>query len=128
MLNNMLTTFLLLNLFTPIQPPVFDIQEVLSNLAYCESSGNPKAYRANDGGSPSIGLFQFKQTTWDWALKRYKYENTHFIETKKGNLISPGDGIWDIMNPEHQKIIAKAIIEDGRASTTWKNCWRRINQ
>ena len=122
-----ITFSLLSSLFAPVEVPKYDIEEQLSYLAFCESSGDPKAYRANDNGSPSIGLLQFKQKTWEWAVEIYgdsiveivpgKYEPGEYFQFRYVPL--------DIYNPEHQKIMAKAMILDGRYEQHWKVCFAK---
>src|SRR3990167_3229748 len=86
---------------------VVDMPSLLNELAMCESSLNPKAYVANDGGSESIGLFQFKTKTFECATKRYNLKGL------------------DIWNPEHQKIVATKLLEEGRHSH-WKVCGTKL--
>lgn len=103
------------NLMSVPEIPKFDVEETLAFLSYCESSGNSKAYRADDNGSPSIGLFQFKLETWNWAIKRYYRK------------IFPGNFYFtlDIMNPDHQRMVARVMIEDGRYEQHWKVCFAK---
>ena len=86
---------------------VVDMPEILNQLAYCESSLNPMAYVKDDYGSPSMGLLQFKLSTWNWAIKKYNYKGL------------------DIMNPDHQKLVAGRMIEDGLWKH-WKICGKKI--
>ena len=112
-----LQSILLANLITP-KIPVFDMEKVLAQLAYCESSNNPKAYRADDGGSPSIGLYQFKQKTWDWAVKRYHIDFRLATSTKLIPVI-------DIWNPEYQRMVAREMLKEKRFSH-WRTCSRKL--
>lgn len=75
------------------------IEDILDALALCESSNNEKAWNKNDGGTPSIGLYQFKVATWEWATKRYGFVGL------------------DIMNGEHQRQVARHLLHEGR----WKH-------
>lgn len=144
-----IATSILLSVISMPEVPKFDIEEQLSYLAFCESSGNPKVYRANDNGSPSIGLFQFKLETWNWATARYysafretiKKLNEEIVANPpkiKPIILKPGENLHlvlshdtrrfipDIMNPEHQRIVARAIIEDGRMADHWKVCSKKM--
>ena len=46
--------------------------DVLEALAKCESGNNPLKVNWDDGGSPSYGLYQFKKTTWEIQIRKYK--------------------------------------------------------
>lgn len=92
---------------TPKLPPPSDEIAVLEYLAMCESSNRPEVINPNDSGSPSYGLLQFKTDTWTWATKRYGYED------------------FKIMNGEHQKIVARAMLKEGRWKH-WRNCLNKI--
>lgn len=56
----------------------------LTRVAMCESSLNPNAYHPNDGGTPSVGILQFKHQTFAW-----------FSDMS-------GLGLTDIWDPEQQ--------------------------
>lgn len=104
----LLASAILVNVYT-VEVPVWDLEEKLAQLAFCESSNNPKAYVHDDGGSPSIGLYQFKQETWNWAVNRY----------------IPSIVKLNIWNPEHQKIVAKGMLLENRWEH-WLVCGKKI--
>lgn len=82
-------------------------------LAQCESSGNPNAFVADDGGSSSAGLLQFKLDTF----KRYSRKLGLYSaaeDAEMANLIN---------DPTLQKELARAMILDDRnAWRNWYNC------
>lgn len=47
------------------------ILQKMEDLALCESSNNPLALNPDDKGTPSYGLFQYKETTWKRYIKQY---------------------------------------------------------
>ncbi len=78
-----------------------EMSSILDKLAMCESGNNPDAINWNDNGSPSFGLLQFKQITWN--------------ENCEG----------DIMNTIAQKNCAIKLLQKGE-SWRWKNCFEKI--
>lgn len=87
-------------------------------LARCESSGNPGALNADDGGSASYGLLQFKLDTF----RRY---------SRKLGLYSAAEDaeIANLVNdPVLQKELARAmILDDSSAWRNWYNCTTGAN-
>lgn len=128
----------------PVEAPKFDMEGIISALIWCESKGDKKAWNDNDGaiGEHSMGILQFKLKTWNWAINRYKFSNTDFKLPgfDKGIIQLPAkqngasttityvrsENYLDILNPEHQKLVAREIIKDGRGSKTWKVYWRKM--
>jgi hypothetical protein len=81
------------------------IDEVIEELAVCESSNRHDAINHNDGktGEHSRGLLQFKEATFHHFGERYGL---------------PHDDIWDV---EQQKAIAKRMLAEKRW-THWYSC------
>lgn len=79
------------------------IDDILEDLAMCESSNNPQAFNRYDPVTSSYGLYQFKLETFNYFGKRYGLEHS------------------DVMNPEQQKAIARMMLSEGRYSH-WYNC------
>lgn len=86
-----------------VHPEIVNVSPIIQQLAECESGNNPKAINPNDPDTPSFGLLQFKQGTFEIFGKKY-------------NL--PHD---DIMNPEQQIAIAEKMLENN-LWTHWFNC------
>ena len=108
-----LSTYLCQNLlFNKVEVPKWDMEETIQALIYCESKGKEFARNDDDGtiGEDSWGILQMKLKTIHWASKRYKIP------------------MRDPLELEFQKELARAMILDGRASTTqgWFNCWRKM--
>ena len=110
----MLKLFVNLLLFalpvTSVAEPKDLVAQIIDKISYCESRNNPLAWNDNDGreGEHSMGILQMKMKTIQWASQRYKIQ------------------MEDPLNPDFQKKLARAIIEDGRGQTHWVNCWKRI--
>lgn len=77
----------------------------LSALEWCESRGYDNAINPDDGGSRSVGIFQFKDSTFQHYVKVYELN----FEPE------------DIYNREKQTILAKLMLQDG-LEYHWKNC------
>jgi len=86
----------------------------LDQLAWCESRNNPQAVNWNDGGSPSYGLFQFKEGTWKGYIRGYKLFR-HAEDHELMNLIMDGPT---------QRIVARRMLQDG-LYYHWKVCSTR---
>ena len=102
-LTGSLTSSLLLNSVSlvsvaeaPLNQEELRIDYILSELAYCESRGNPKAHNQDDGGTPSYGLLQFKLRTFNHFGEKYDLEHT------------------DVTNPSQQVAIAREMLREGR--------------
>lgn len=81
-------------------------KENIDRLADCESSGNPEAINWNDNGSPSFGLLQYKQRTFESiCVKRYSYRN-------------------DLMNEDIQRLCAGEMIKNG-LQNHW-SCYNKL--
>lgn len=113
MFSTILTSILLGNIITitPEEVREYKINKAIETLIACESEGDVMAWNNNDGaeGEHSMGILQMKMKTILWASKRYKIP------------------MRDPLEPSFQKELTRAMIIDGRASTTqgWKNCWRK---
>lgn len=69
-------------------------EEWLQKLIKCESSGNPMAINPVDlDGTPSYGILQFKESTFEAFSKAYKIEG-------------------ELMDPEAQKAIVRKMMDD----------------
>ena len=79
------------------------IDELLKDLAECESSNNEKAVNPNEPHGKSWGKYQYRIDTWNWALERY------------------GLGKLDILNGEHQDIVTRQMLSEKRWKN-WFNC------
>jgi hypothetical protein len=80
-------------------PPFLIEESIYASLIDClifhESTGNPNAYNPADPITPSYGILQFKETTFqEFCVERYKYPN-------------------DIWNAEIQKLCCENMIADG---------------
>lgn len=75
------------------------------SIAFCESSFNVKAYNPKDSdGTPSIGLYQFKERTFYYFAEKYKIQNP------------------DILNPAQQIELTYKMFDDGYKHL-W-GCWK----
>lgn len=80
----------------------------LNGLIACESGYNPNAWNANDNGNLSAGILQFKISTFNYYGSKF-------------NLLHN-----DIMNPEQQIAIAKAILlNEKNGWKHWSNCAKK---
>jgi hypothetical protein len=85
----------------PISPHYVPYTEtygsLIDKIAFCESSNNPEAVNWNDNGSPSWGLLQFKETTFQhFCVNKYNLPN-------------------DIMDGDIQRECADRMIRAGLA-------------
>lgn len=84
------------------------LDAIIARLVWCESRGNPKAINKHDPITASIGLLQFKESTFKAYSKLYSFTG-------------------DIKNGEDQKELAKIMIKDNRyAVYNWLNCYNKI--
>lgn len=89
------------------------LSDWLDKLAQCESGGNSKALNANDGGSRSVGLLQFKDSTFIAYSRKY-------------NLGYSSKDIWD---GEKQKHVALHMLLDNiKNQNQWYNCSNKIGR
>lgn len=102
----LLSGILLANLITP-SVPVWDTEEVLAQLAFCESSNRQNIIRKNDGIGDSYSYLQFKLETFRHFGERYGL---------------PHD---DIFSKEQQFAIAGRMLSEGRFSH-WSVCSRKL--
>jgi hypothetical protein len=90
-------------------------ERLLDKLAYCESSGNPKALNPNDAGSPSYGLYQYKAATWKTYLAKY------------GLTPATGAPLDHIYDASLQKELTRRILEDEVDGWKhWQTCSRKV--
>lgn len=98
-----------------IEPKPDPLDSVIKHLSWCESRDNEYAVNWNDGGSPSYGRFQIKETTWHYFLDKYGL----FPDVERAermNLIY--DGIA-------QETATRRVLEDG-AWEQWYNCLKGL--
>lgn len=86
-------------------------ENLIMELAQCESSNDPTVINKNDCGSPSYGLLQYKaQTFYSFCVVKYGLPN-------------------DIMNPDVQKKCAnEMILEKWDNIYNWANCYYKLNK
>jgi hypothetical protein len=91
-------------------------------LAQCESSNNVLAVNWNDRGSPSYGLYQWKEASWIRQIRKYGYleraedaELMNFIFSEEWQdritlltLLEPG-GYKNWLNCFHSSVLADKI-------------------
>ena len=87
-----------------------DRETWLEDLVMCESSGRPEAINPKDvDGTPSYGLLQFKPSTFEMYIKRYKMTG-------------------ELMDEEVQKAIVRKMMDDEKVK--WQNefpdCVKRL--
>lgn len=85
-------------------------QEIwIQRLIKCESGGNPRALNADDGGSRSVGILQFKDKTFMHFSKVYELSNIP----------------QDIWRAENQIELVRKMLNDG-LENHWANCTRKL--
>ena len=82
-------------------------QEALQ-IANCESSLIPDVVVQDDGGSPRLGMFQFKTATYEWMGEKFNLPHT------------------DPQNYLEAREIYKAARRAGIAKNHWVNCFRKL--
>lgn len=90
----------------PYIPTVYTAGSLIECLALKESSNNPDIINWNDCGSPSYGLLQFKEKTYQFfCVEKYGLPD-------------------DIMNPDYQRECAEKMILEGKVNhwSTAKLC------
>ena len=91
----------------------FDL--MVEKLAYCESTGNPKALNPHDAGSPSYGLFQYKASTWKTYIRKY-----NLVEGTDAELMRR------IYDADLQRELTKKILEEESGGWQhWYTCSRK---
>lgn len=89
----------------PPKPTALDLY--LDKLALCESGNRPDAVNPMDlDGTPSLGRYQFKQSTFDSFSALYGLSTT-----------TKGHSIW---NGDEQRIIVKRMAQDERVNFHWQ--------
>ena len=86
----------------------------LNKLSFCESSNRPHIINPDDKGSPSFGLFQYKEKTWKWKIRKH------------GLLPYTEDGeLMNLIHDEYtQTKLTKLILRDG-GWRHWFNCSKK---
>ena len=113
-----------LNELIELQPPKDALQqwlektqdkekyEILKELARCESNFLVTAVNWDDGGSPSYGLLQIKQKTFEFYNSRYGfYPNIEYDEI-----------INVIYDPDSQIELAARVLDEPLGWRNWLNC------
>lgn len=94
-------------IMTEIEAKTLKTVDWLTKLANCESGGKWTALNPSDGGSRSVGLLQFKDSTWKYYNERYKLGFTK----------------EDIWNGDKQiKMATNIIMENKNNQNQWYNC------
>lgn len=99
----------------PQNTPKDSLCYFLNKLAFCESSNNPLAINPDDKGSPSFGLFQYKEKTWEYKIRKYDLL-PYATDAELMNFIFD-EGL--------QTYLTKRILKDG-GWRHWFNCGRRV--
>ena len=86
-------------------------------LAKCESGNNPLAVNWHDNGSPSYGLFQWKEASWIYQIRKFGY----LEEAENKELMNY------IYDREWQERITLATLQETNGFRHWTNCWKIIN-
>jgi len=98
----------------PVNPLYDPLLPVLTSLALCESSNNPLAVNPHDPITPSYGLYQFKEATWNFYINKYHlFPNSE--PTERMNFI------WDRSS---QEVVARLILHEKNGWRNWTNCLR----
>lgn len=93
----------------PKEEPTHKQSLYLAMLEWCESGGNPNALNPQDGGSRSVGSFQFKDKTFSLYSQKYALGYTK----------------EDIYDHDKQKALVHLMLKDG-LEDQWKNCHTKI--
>lgn len=96
---------------TPEETLNLKMVDWLNRLSYCESGHNNKAVNPYDGGSRSVGLLQFKDSTW-------KYYSTHY------RLGYTAEDIWNGDKQIHMALLM--LKENTKNQHQWHNCAVKI--
>lgn len=104
----------------PVLPHVPDKLDVwLDKLAQCESQNREWVVNPDDGGSPSIGLLQFKLDTFRTQARKYDLF-TWTEDAEFENLIQSGDA---------QRQVAKVMLQANPENWRhWYNCGVKIGE
>jgi len=99
------------------EPVKVETQDTLSplidKLAMCESGGKPEALNADDGGSRSSGILQFKDSTFLHYAKRYEM----FPFAEDAEIIN------FLTDPDQQKKMATLMLKENPENWRhWVNC------
>lgn len=84
-----------------------ELEQWLDKLSFCESGGNPNAINPDDGGSRSVGHFQWKDASFSAYSKKYNLEGS-------------------IENPQDQRELVKLVIKNEYGWRNWYNCTKKI--
>ena len=85
-------------------------------LATCESGRNPDAINPMDGGSPSHGLLQWKESSFWYYNEKYNI----LPELERGEVMNV------IYDPNIQIKMAQAVLEEPKGYLNWKNCFVKM--
>lgn len=96
--------------------PRSKIEPLMVKLSVCESGNNPNKTNWYDNGSPSYGLFQFKEKTWIEQIRKYNM----FPNTEDKELINL---IYD-RNTQETLTMLMLIEENGWLH--WKSCAKKV--
>lgn len=88
----------------------------LKKLVYCESNWKINALNPNDVGSPSYGLFQWKED----SFKYYKNKYNLWDDLEDSEVLNI------IYFPEYQIPLTIKVIQEEKGWMNWKNCWEKI--
>jgi len=102
--------------YKPVPDTSTSIPAIVSQIAYCESRNNPSAYVADDGGSPSAGLLQFKLTTFHYHWNRLVNPDFSLVDARN---------LWT--DATSQRYLAQRMLEDNpNLIRSWYNCGKKI--
>ncbi len=92
---------------------------ILVELGKCESGLNSQALNPDDGGSPSVGKYQFKFDTFKGFVQKYHMLNLDIMEESD---------IWNWMydGDFQTKLVRKIIENEPNWFYHWKNCTKTI--
>ncbi len=91
---------------------------LMPRLAMCESSDIPDKINPHDKGSPSYGLYQYKETTWVEQIRKYEY----LSGAEDSELMNY------IFDREWQDKITLLTLQEPGGWRKWTNCWESITK
>lgn len=99
--------------YEPVKVEAKDtLSPLIDKLAMCESGGNPEALNADDGGSPSYGLLQWKAD----SLWRYNIKYRIIPDIEREEIMNV------IMDSDVQIAMAEKVLEEPNGWRNWYNC------
>lgn len=96
---------------------VLENDTAMYTLATCESGRNPEAINPMDGGSPSYGLLQWKESSFWFYNGKYNL----LPDLERPEVINV------IYDPNIQIRLAQKVLEEPRGYLNWKNCFAKHN-